>query len=68
MTDSPQEISTPEHLTPEHDLTAFDSALPPLDDWLTRRALATKKQAVRARMWSAPAEEWSGTTRWRPAL
>ena len=43
MTDSPQEISTPEHLTPEHDLTAFDSGLAPLDDWLKRRVLANEE-------------------------
>ncbi len=43
MTDSPREINAPEHLTPEDDLTAFDSGLPPLDDWLKRRAPANEE-------------------------
>ena len=32
-------FSAPEHLTVEHDLSAFDSGVPELDDWLTRRAV-----------------------------
>lgn len=32
-------ISAPEHLTAEHDVSAFDSGVPELDDWLERRAL-----------------------------
>jgi GNAT superfamily N-acetyltransferase len=43
MTDGAQEISAPEHLGPEHDLAAFDSGLPALDDWLKRRALANEE-------------------------
>jgi GNAT superfamily N-acetyltransferase len=43
MTDGAQEISAPEHLRPEHDLAAFDSGLPVLDDWLKRRALANEE-------------------------
>jgi GNAT superfamily N-acetyltransferase len=35
-------ISAPEHLTAEHDLTAFDSGTPELDTWLKRRALANE--------------------------
>jgi GNAT superfamily N-acetyltransferase len=31
-------ISAPEHLGPAHDLSAFDSGVPALDDWLRRRA------------------------------
>jgi GNAT superfamily N-acetyltransferase len=43
MTGGAEEISAPEHLTPEHDLSAFDSGLPTLDDWLKRRALANEQ-------------------------
>lgn len=32
-------ISAPEHLTADHNLAAFDSGVPELDDWLQRRAL-----------------------------
>ena len=32
-------ISAPERLSPEHDVPAFDSGEPVLDDWLRRRAL-----------------------------
>lgn len=42
MTGDSEEISAPEHLTPEHDLAAFDSGVPALDDWLKRRALANE--------------------------
>ena len=35
-------ISAPEHLTAEHDVRAFDSGTPELDDWLKRRALANE--------------------------
>ncbi|MGP8247644.1 MAG: GNAT family N-acetyltransferase [Bryobacteraceae bacterium] len=31
-------IGSPEKLTPEHDLSGFDSGEPALDDWLRRRA------------------------------
>jgi GNAT superfamily N-acetyltransferase len=43
MTAGAEEISAPEHLTPAHDLTAFDSGIPALDDWLKRRALANEE-------------------------
>ena len=43
MTSGAEEISTPEHVTPEHDLAAFDSGIPALDDWLKRRALANEE-------------------------
>jgi len=42
MSGRADEISAPEHLTPEHDLDAFDSGVPTLDDWLKRRALANE--------------------------
>ncbi len=32
-------VSAPEHLTAEHDVSAFDSGVPELDIWLKRRAL-----------------------------
>jgi GNAT superfamily N-acetyltransferase len=38
-----REIGAPEHLTPAHDVTDFDSGVPALDDWLKRRALDNEK-------------------------
>ena len=35
-------ISAPERLTAEHDVSAFDSGPPELDNWLKRRALANE--------------------------
>ena len=35
-------ISAPEHLISAHDLSAFDSGVPELDEWLRRRALANE--------------------------
>ncbi len=32
-------VSAPEHLTADHDVSAFDSGVPELDIWLKRRAL-----------------------------
>lgn len=32
-------VSLPQHLTSEHDVSAFDCAVPELNDWLKRRAL-----------------------------
>jgi GNAT superfamily N-acetyltransferase len=43
MTGSAEEVSAPEHLTPKHDLAAFDSGVPALDDWLKRHALANEE-------------------------
>ena len=37
-----EEISAPEKLTPDHDLSSFDSGTPVLDDWLRRRALSNQ--------------------------
>ena len=42
MTGGAQEIRTPEHLTAAHDVSAFDSGVPDLDDWLRKRALANE--------------------------
>lgn len=36
------DISAPEHLNAGHDLAAFDSGVPSLDDWLRKRALANE--------------------------
>ena len=35
-------VRAPEHLTAEHDVSAFDCGTPELDDWLKRRALANE--------------------------
>ena len=43
MTDSARDISAPEHLTAAHDVSAFDSGVPELDDWLKRHALANEE-------------------------
>lgn len=37
------EIGAPEHFTPSHEVDAFDSGVPALDDWLKRRALDNEK-------------------------
>jgi GNAT superfamily N-acetyltransferase len=41
--DRTPELRAPEHLTPAHDFSAFDSGVPDLDDWLKKRALANEK-------------------------
>jgi GNAT superfamily N-acetyltransferase len=44
MTGDPgEDLTAPEHLTAQHDLAAFDSGVPALDDWLKRRALANER-------------------------
>lgn len=54
MSQDPDEISAPEKLSAEHDLTRFDSGEPILDEWLRRRALqneasgASRTYVVRA--------------------
>jgi GNAT superfamily N-acetyltransferase len=40
------EISSPQHLTSEHDVSDFDCGVPELDNWLKRRAL--QNEASRA--------------------
>jgi GNAT superfamily N-acetyltransferase len=36
-------LSAPEHLSVEHDVTAFDSGISDLDDWLKNRALVNEE-------------------------
>ena len=36
-------ITPPERLTPEHDISLFDSGVPQLDSWLKRRALTNEE-------------------------
>ena len=43
MTDGAEEVGAPEHLIPQHDLDAFASGVPALDDWLRRHALANEQ-------------------------
>jgi predicted N-acetyltransferase YhbS len=43
MTGGADQLGAPEHLTPEHDVAAFDSGVAALDDWLIRHALANEK-------------------------
>jgi GNAT superfamily N-acetyltransferase len=43
MTAGDEGVRAPEHLTAAHDLTAFDSGVSALDDWLRRRALANEE-------------------------
>src|SRR3972149_1190429 len=40
------EVSAPEKLTAEHDVSAFKSGEPTLDDWLKRRALANQESGA----------------------
>ena len=39
-------VGAPEHLTKEHDLSAFVSGAPALDDWLKRRALVNEESGA----------------------
>ncbi len=41
-----QDISAPEKLEPDHDLSSFDSGTPVLDDWLRRRALPNQESGA----------------------
>lgn len=43
MTPGAERTSAPEHLRPDHELAAFDSGVPVLDDWLKRRALVNEE-------------------------
>lgn len=43
MTGDAEDIGAPEHLTSQHDLEAFDSGVPALDEWLRRHALANEQ-------------------------
>lgn len=40
------EISAPEHLNEGHDVAAFDSGVPLLDEWLKKRALANEERGA----------------------
>lgn len=46
MTEGADSISAPEHLNADHDLAAFDSGAPVLDDWLKKRALANEESGA----------------------
>jgi len=46
MSESEDKISAPEHLNSEHDVAAFDSGVPSLDDWLKKRALANEESGA----------------------
>ena len=39
-------ITSPEKLTPEHDISSFDSGVAQLDDWLKRRALPNQNSGA----------------------
>src|SRR5436190_15357322 len=54
--DAEQDLAAPEHLTPAHDLTAFDCGVPDLDDWLRRRAL--RNEATGALSPTRERERW----------
>ncbi len=41
-----EDISVPEKLRPDHDLSSFDSGTPVLDDWLRRRALPNQESGA----------------------
>jgi GNAT superfamily N-acetyltransferase len=41
-----EEIGAPERLTREHEIAAFSSGEPALDDWLKRRALANEESGA----------------------
>lgn len=43
MTTAEPRISAPEHLTAAHDVSAFDSGVPDLDNWLKNRALTNEE-------------------------
>ncbi len=46
MSGALEDIGAPEVLQPEHDLSAFDSGVPALDDWLRRRALRNQESGA----------------------
>ena len=46
MTADDEPIGAPEHLNATHDVAAFDSGVPVLDEWLTKRALANEERGV----------------------
>src|SRR5258708_6015959 len=40
------EITQPERLSPDHDISSFDSGVPLLDDWLKRRAIGNEESGA----------------------
>ena len=42
----PPDITAPERLTPEHDISAFDSGVSQLDNWLKRRAFTNEESGA----------------------
>ena len=68
MKDGGEAIGAPEHLTPTHDLSAFDSGVPELDEWLRRRALANEQTGASRTYVVCSGGGWSGTTPWRAAV
>ena len=46
MSESTDKISAPEHLKQEHQVPAFNSGVPALDDWLRKRALANEESGA----------------------
>ncbi len=46
MSEVEHKITAPEHLNPGHDVAAFDSGVPVLDDWLKKRALANEESGA----------------------
>ena len=46
MTTADDRITPPEHLTARHDVSAFNSGEPVLDDWLRKRALANEESGA----------------------
>ena len=40
------DVSAPERLSPDHDLSNFESGTPVLDDWLRRRALSNQDRSA----------------------
>jgi len=46
MTGAADPVGAPEHLETSHNLSAFESGVPSLDDWLKRRALANEESGA----------------------
>jgi len=67
MTGGAQEIRAPEHLTAAHDVSAFDSGVPDLDDWLRKRALANEDSGASRTYVVCAGGRVVGITRWQAA-
>jgi len=46
MRESEDKISAPEHLNQKHQIAAFNSGVPALDDWLKKRARWLRKRRL----------------------